>query len=87
MLLAMPPVIRKERINKQRVEIMKKAIKKVNSMHPREVEKQVFQVGSNCDQRRYVRSTHCSVLRMVPDSGRLYAKFCQGNIFPLQLDL
>ena len=57
MLLAMPPIIRKERINKQRVEIMKKAIKRVNSMRQREVENQVLQVRSYCDQRRYIHST------------------------------
>lgn len=49
MLLAMPDVIKKERINKQLVKIMNQAIKTVNSMHKEEVDNQVLQVGSYCD--------------------------------------
>ena len=49
MLLAMPDVIKKERINKQLVKIMNQAIKTVNSMRKKEVDNQVLQVGSYCD--------------------------------------
>ena len=50
MLLAMPPVIRKERINKQRVKIMNEAIRRVNEMLKKEVENQVLQVQTYCGQ-------------------------------------
>lgn len=49
MLLAMPDVIKKERINKQLVKIMNQAVKTVNSMRQKEVDNQVLQVGSYCD--------------------------------------
>ena len=50
MLLAMPPVIMKERINKKRVKIMNEAIRMVNEMRKKEVDNQVSQVGTYCDQ-------------------------------------
>ena len=45
MLLAMPAVTRKERINGQRVKIMQRAIDSVNKMHKKEVQNQVLRVG------------------------------------------
>lgn len=75
MLLAMPDVIKKERINKQLVKIMNQAIKTVNSMCKKEVDNQVLQVGSYCDW-----STPLTVMEIPLKTTTLccpiYAEFC-----------